>query len=100
MKKGYSYTIDVFVAVACDLGNEKHLADVHQLLRQYGFKRVHRGVYESVSIKPGILSRLKRDIDRKTDFYDSVRMYQYPVEGTLVITSLVEKKWRKSVLKI
>jgi CRISPR-associated protein Cas2 len=33
-----------------------------------------------------------------TDSYDSLRFYQYPMESTLVISELREKKWRKTVV--
>ena len=35
-----------------------------------------------------------------TDSYDSLRIYQYPLEDTLVVSSLKEKKWRKLVLTV
>jgi CRISPR-associated protein Cas2 len=88
----------MFVAVACDLGNEDHRKRVHSSLVEYGFKKVHAGLYESLTINDGSLLRLKRDLDRLTDSYDSLRFYQYPMENTLVITELREKKWRKTVV--
>jgi hypothetical protein len=33
-----------------------------------------------------------------TDSYDSQRFYQYPMEDTLVVSILKEKKWRKTVV--
>ena len=88
----------MFVAVACELLNEEHRTDVFGLLKQYGFSRVVNDVFESVSFRPELLPRLKRDIDRRTDYYDKVRMYQYPLEGVLVVTSLSDKKWRKTIM--
>lgn len=96
---GNSYTVSVFVAIACELVSEKHKEDVYDLLRQYGFTAVCSNVYESVSIRAEVLSRLKRDLDRRTDYYDKIRMYQYPLEGVLVVTSLTDKKWRKTIMK-
>ena len=69
------------------------------LLSQYGFQKVQQGVYEHTSINDEYLIRLKKDIDRHTDSYDIIRMYQYPMENTLVITTLKQKKWRKLVVK-
>ncbi len=88
----------MFVAVVCELADDDHKRDVYELLRQYGFKNVYRDLFESVTIKESILPRLKRDIDRRTDSYDRVRIYQYPLEDTLVITSLDGKRWRRTVL--
>jgi CRISPR-associated protein Cas2 len=90
----------VFVAIACELVSEKHRSDVYDLLKQYGFTEVLKDVFESVSIKENLLSRLKRDIDRRTDFYDKIKMYQYPIDGVLVVTMLADKKWRKTVMSL
>ncbi len=89
----------MFVAIACELVNEEHRSDVYSLLKQYGFSRVVGDVFESVSFRSELLSRLKRDIDRRTDFYDKVKMYQYPLDGVLVVTSLADKKWRKTIMR-
>ena len=90
----------MFVAVACDLGNEDLRDVAHSLLLQYGFKRELDHLYESNGISEKQLLRLKRELDQLTDSYDSLRFYQYPMNGTLVITTLKEKKWRKLVIKI
>jgi CRISPR-associated protein Cas2 len=88
----------MFVAVACDLGSEDHQRRVQTSLAEYGFKKVHEGLYESLTInEPGLL-RLKRELDRLTDSYDTLRFYQYPMDSTLVISVLKEKKWRKTVV--
>ena len=88
----------MFVAVAYDLGSEDHQGRVHASLVEYGFKKVHEGLYESLTINDNGLLRLKRELDRLTDSYDSLRFYQYPMENTLVISELKEKKWRKTVV--
>ena len=98
-REGYSYTVAVFVAIACEFVNEEHKTDVYNLLKQYGFSRVTGEMFESVSFRSEMLPRLKRDIDRRTDFYDKVRMYQYPLDGVLVVTSLSDKKWRKTIMR-
>ena len=90
----------MFVAVACELASDDHRSAVHGLLGQYGFKRIHRDLFESTTVRAAALARLKRDIDRHTDFYDRIRMYQYPLEGTLVLTTLVEKKWRRTMVQL
>ena len=88
----------MFVAVACDLGSEDRRKRVHSSLVEYGFKKVHEGLYESFTINDSGLLRLKRELDRMTDSYDSLSFYQYPMEKHLVISVLKEKKWRKTVV--
>jgi len=90
----------MFVAVACDLGNADRLASVGNLLLQYGFRKLQQNLYESAVISEKSLQRLKKELDGLTDSYDSLRFYQYPLENTLVVSSLKEKKWRKLVLTV
>ncbi|HPG87435.1 MAG TPA: hypothetical protein PLQ29_12130, partial [Spirochaetales bacterium] len=45
------------------------------------------------------LVALKRDIDKVTDYYDTVRIYQYPVEGRLAISILKENRWKRVVVR-
>lgn len=85
----------MFVSVICEISNDDHKIAVKNLLTEYGFKQVFEILYESATIKEKELARLKRDIDRRTDAYDSVRIYQYPLDETLVITALREKRWRR-----
>ncbi|TFG62334.1 MAG: CRISPR-associated endonuclease Cas2 [Spirochaetales bacterium] len=90
----------MFVSIACDIGSEDNKKAVFDLLKQYGFRQVMKEVFESTKIKENSLLRLKRDIDKATDFYDKIRFYQYPMEETLSITFLTEKKWRKTIVKL
>jgi CRISPR-associated protein Cas2 len=89
----------MFVAVVLDLGNEDSLKAVTGLLFRYGFRQMQKGVFESTALDEKRLSRLKVDLDRATDFYDSIRFYQYPVDGTVAITSLGEKRWRRVTIR-
>ncbi len=89
----------MFVAVICDIADAGHRDMVIDYLRRYGFKQAVENTFESTSISEKALIRLKRDIDKSTDFYDRIRFYQYPFEGTLVISYLNEKKWKKSVIR-
>jgi CRISPR-associated protein Cas2 len=89
----------MFVAVGCDINNDDNREELDNLLRLYGFKEVVRSLWESVKVKEKDLSRLKRDIDRITDYYDQVRIYQYPLEETLIITMLKQKRWRRTVVR-
>ena len=38
-------------------------------------------------------------IDKVTDYYDRVRIYQYPVNGFMAITELNKKRWRRCMLR-
>ena len=89
----------MFVAVVCDFATDDHRKAAHSLIIQYGFSKVLRDSFESTSLSEPSLNRLKKDLDRIADSYDSIRFYQYPVEGTLAITALKEKKWRRLVVK-
>ncbi len=89
----------MFVSVVCDIADGGHRDQVFDYLRRYGFKSVIENTFESTSISEKALQRLKWDIDKSTDFYDKIRFYQYPFEGTMVISFLNEKKWKKSVIK-
>ena len=89
----------MFVAVSCDLASDDHRRAVYGLLRQYGFVRVLGSLYECTTLTTAYLARLKRDLDKVTDSYDKLRIYQYPMDQTLVITSLEEKRWRKLKVK-
>jgi hypothetical protein len=50
-------------------------------------------------VSPETLNRLKRDLDRATDAFDRLRIFQFPVEGTLALTTLRDKKWRRMVAR-
>jgi CRISPR-associated protein Cas2 len=90
----------MFVAVCCDLTSSDHEKNVSTLLNQYGFKKVQQNLFEHTAMSDEYCKRLKRDIDRLSDSYDMVRIYQYPFEGTLVISTLKDKKWRKLIVRV
>ena len=90
----------MFVGVSCELANDDHRIAVYDLLVQYGFERVMRDVFESTTIRESLLTRLKRDLDKVTDFYDKLRFYQYPMDDTLVVTFLSDKKWKRTIIQI
>ena len=52
------------------------------------------------SVSEERLLALKKDIDRVTDYYDTLRIYQYPVQGVMAITELSKKKWRKMLMRM
>ena len=88
----------MFVAVVSDFAAEDHRRAAEQLLTRYGFQKVLAGAWESASMHEDDLVRLKRDLDGVTDADDSLRFYQYPVGGTLAITVLKDKRWRRLVV--
>lgn len=89
----------MFVSVVCDLGGEDSRAALYGLLPQYGFEKVQRACFESARITEKQVAALKRDIDKVTDYYDTIRIYQYPVEGRLAVSILKENRWRRVVVR-
>ena len=89
----------MFVSIAIDPGSKERSAELADLLAQYGFKMIQRGLWESATITSDTLNRVKKDLDRATDGYDRIRLFQFPMEGTLVLSSLKDKKWRRMVAK-
>lgn len=89
----------MFVSVVCDFSSDDHRKAAENLILQYGFGKVLKDTFESTSITENLLNRLKKDLDRISDSYDSIRFYQYPVDETLVITVLKEKKWRRLIVR-
>lgn len=89
----------MFVSVICDCPSEDHRRAVHDSLRQHGFRGTLRDAFESASVTDTLLMRLKRELDRICDSDDSIVLYQYPVENTLAITTLKQKKWRRLIVK-
>ncbi|GAB1481213.1 hypothetical protein MASR2M78_00280 [Treponema sp.] len=89
----------MFVSIAVDPGSEERAREIADLLARYGFEKMQRGLWESAVVAPVTLERLKRDLDRTTDAYDRLRIFQFPVDGTLVISGLRDKKWRRLVAR-
>ena len=90
----------MFVAIACDFSSDDHKTKGEEIILQYGFKKIMDNLFESTTISANYLVRMKRELDGVTDSYDTLRFYQYPVDNTLVITYLKEKKWRRLVVKL
>jgi CRISPR-associated protein Cas2 len=89
----------MFVSIALDPGSEGRARELADILGQYGFEKIQRGLWESAFVSPETLIRLKKDLDQATDAFDRLRIFQFPVEGTLALTSLRDKKWRRMVAK-
>ena len=89
----------MFVSIAIDPGSEERARELADLLAQYGFEKIQRGLWESATLSNDTLARVKRDLDKATDGMDRLRLFQFPVDGTLVLTTLKNKKWRRMVAK-
>ena len=89
----------MFVSIMIDPGGEESAVHLSELLTFHGFERVQRACWESSTVNEKQLIDLKREIDRVTDYYDVIRMYQYPVKGLLAISTLAKKKWRKILIR-
>ncbi len=89
----------MFVSVAVDPGSEERARELADLLGRYGFEKIQRGLWESTTIAQDSIGQLKRDLDRATDSYDRIRIYQFPMDGFFVISGMREKKWRRLVAK-
>ena len=95
----FPYPDTMFVSVAIDPGSESRAKELADLLGQYGLDRIQRGLWESTFVSPDTLTRLKRDLDKATDAFDRIRIFQFPVEGTLALSTLRGKKWRRMVAR-
>ena len=89
----------MFVSVVLDPGGEESARQLAEILVTWGFEKVQRACWESATINDSTLAKLKQEIDRVTDYYDSVRLYQFPVEGIMAITVLSKKKWKRVIVR-
>jgi CRISPR-associated protein Cas2 len=89
----------MFVSVVLDPGGIESARALASILLQYGFSKVQRSCFECATFTEKNLNTLKKDIDRVTDYYDVVRMYQYPIDGMMAITTLNQKKWQRIMLR-
>ena len=86
----------MFVSVIIESGGIDSAKALLNILQLSGFKKIQRACWENMNVTEDQLSDLKKDFDRVTDYYDRIRIYQYPVNGMFVITELKQKKWRKA----
>ncbi len=89
----------MFVSVVLDPGGVDSSRALVSILSQYGFVKVQRACWEHTGLTEKRLHTLKKDLDSATDYYDTLRIYQYPVEGLLAITELQKKKWKRCILR-
>ena len=89
----------MFVSVILDPGGEESARQMAEILATYGFEKAQRACWESASVNDQTLAKLKQELDRVTDYYDAVRMYQFPVDGVMAVTVLAKKKWKRIVVR-
>ncbi|NLM00089.1 MAG: CRISPR-associated protein Cas2 [Treponema sp.] len=89
----------MFVSAILDPGSPDTAKALAWILTRYEFVKVQRACWEHAAFTEKKLNDLKKDIDRVTDYYDCVRLYQFPVNGNLAITEMQKKKWRRSILR-
>ncbi len=89
----------MFVSVILDPGGEESARQMAEILASYGFEKAQRACWESASVNDQTLAKLKQELDRVTDYYDAVRMYQFPVDGVMAVTVLAKKKWKRIVVR-
>lgn len=89
----------MFVSVVLDPGGIDSAKAISQILVRFGFKKVQRACWESFRLSETQLSILKRDLDNATDYYDTIRIYQFPLNGNFAITQMKRKKWKKAVFQ-
>lgn len=89
----------MFVSVVLDPGGIDSAKSLAHILDQFGFKKIQRACWEHTAISELQYNNLRRDIDRVTDYYDTVRIYQFPVEGAFAVTELKQKKWRRCLIR-
>src|SRR5574344_1319589 len=89
----------MFVSVVLDPGGIDSARSLVSVLVHSGFKKIQRACWESMSVTEAELTDLKKEIDRVTDYYDTVRIYQFPLNGMFVITELKQKRWKRCQMR-
>ncbi len=89
----------MFVSVIVESGSVDSGEAIFSILSQFGFKKVQKFCWENMNFAESSLSSLKKNIDSITDYYDTIRFYQFPINGMFVITELKQKKWRRCQFK-
>ena len=87
----------MFVSVVLDPGGIDSAKAIAAILSRYSFKKIQKACWECMQINEAQLSALKREIDSVTDYYDTLRIYQFPVNSNFSITELRHKQWKRSI---
>ncbi|MBQ0052243.1 MAG: CRISPR-associated protein Cas2 [Treponema sp.] len=88
----------MFISVVLDPGGIDSAKAIAAILSRYSFKKVQKACWECMSLNESQLTVLKREIDGVTDYYDTLRIYQFPVNNNFAITELRHKKWQRCIL--
>ncbi|MBQ9238380.1 MAG: CRISPR-associated protein Cas2 [Treponema sp.] len=89
----------MFVSVILDPGSTDTAHELARLMLKYGFKKVQAACWEQYALSEKQLAELKRAIDRATNYYDTVRIYQFPVNDMFAVTEMRQKKWRRGLFR-
>ena len=89
----------MFVSVVLDPGSMESSKSLISVMTSFGYIKAQRACWENSAVSTAKLADLKKEIDRVTDYYDTVRMYQFPVDGAFVITELKQKKWKRLAMR-
>ena len=87
----------MFVSVVLDPGGIDSAKALAEILGSFNFKKIQKACWETMQINEVQLTNLKREIDSVTDYYDTLRIYQFPVNSNFAITELRHKQWKRSV---
>ena len=93
------YSNSMFVSVILDPSSMDSAKALASVLLHFRFKKVQRACWEHSSISKDMLVLLKKEIDRVTDYYDILRLYQYPVQDCLCLNELSKKRCKRCLLK-
>lgn len=89
----------MFVSVMVDPGSVESARAIANILTHFGFNKIQRSCWEHMNFTEADLGEVKKHIDRVTDYYDNIRIYQFPINGMFVITELKDKKWKRCQMK-
>ncbi len=88
----------MFISVILDPSGPDTARLLAKIMVNYGLKKSQRACWESTSISQNQFESLKEQIDMVTDYYDCVRIYQFPVKECFAVTELKHKIWRQGLL--
>ena len=87
----------MFVSVVLDPGGIDSAKSIAEILARFNFKKIQQACRENMQLNEAQLTSLKREIDSVTDYYDTLRIYQFPVNSNFAVTELRHKQWKRSV---
>ncbi|WP_407429427.1 CRISPR-associated protein Cas2 [Treponema sp.] len=87
----------MFVSVVLDPGGIDSAKAIAAILSRHSFRKIQKACWECTQINEVQLTSLKHEIDSVTDYYDTLRIYQFPVNSNFAVTELRHKQWKRSV---